>query len=171
MYKDRYHRYYKKRFPDVEVTIEKIFQDGVRRIDMEKEIEAYSLGALLFDMGKIRDIKYHDSADPFNEETIKKHVLNGFNMIVKAKQYPFDVMAMAVFHHEYYGGKGSYNFTKPLLSKFSGKKFTEDNIKYFITYDKDQFINGTALSYFPCKMIEMLDVFDALTGKKSISHC
>jgi hypothetical protein len=167
-YKDRYHRYYKKRFPDDEVTIEKIFRDGIRRIDKEKEMRGYILGSLLFDIGKIRDIKYHDGTDPYNEDMVKKHALLGFNMIVKAKQYPFDVMAMSVFHHEYYGGKGSYNFTKPLLTKFSGKKAAEENIKYFISYDKDDFINGIALAYFPCKVIEIIDIFDALTGKKNI---
>ena len=30
-YKERYHRYYKKKFPDVEVTIERIFKNGIRR--------------------------------------------------------------------------------------------------------------------------------------------
>jgi hypothetical protein len=167
-YKDRYHRYYKKRFPDDEVTIEKIFRNGIRRIDKEKEMRAYVLGSLLFDIGKIRDIKYHDGTDPYNEDMVKKHALLGFNMIVKAKQYPFDVMAMSVFHHEYYGGKGSYNFTKPLLTKFSGKKPDEENIKYFISFDKDDFVNGIALAYFPCKVIEIIDVFDALTGKKNM---
>ncbi|MBN2402908.1 MAG: hypothetical protein JXN64_10970 [Spirochaetes bacterium] len=168
LYKDKYHRYYKKRFPDAEVTIEKIFQNGIRRIEKDEEMRAYALGALLFDIGKIRDIKYHDGADPYNEEIVKKHALNGFNMIVKAKQYPFEVTAMAVFHHEYYGGKGSYNFTRPLLSKLSGKKTAEENIKFFITYDKDEFINGVSLSYFPCKIIEIVDVFDALYSKKSL---
>jgi hypothetical protein len=167
-FKDKYHRYYKKRFPDTEVTIEKIFQNGIRRIDKEKEMQAYVLGALLFDIGKIRDIKYHDGADSYNEDMVKRHSLYGFNMIAKAKQYPFEVMAMSVFHHEYYGGKGSYNFTKPLLTKFSGKKTDEENLKYFISYDKDDFINGVSLSFFPCKVIEIIDIFDALNGKKNM---
>jgi HD-GYP domain-containing protein (c-di-GMP phosphodiesterase class II) len=167
-YKEKYQRYYKKQFPEIEVTIEKIFQDGVRRIEKEKELPAYALGALMFDIGKIRDIKYHDGADPYNEEAVKKHSLNGFNMIVKAKQYSFEVMAMVVFHHEYYNGKGSYKFTKPLLSKFTGKKTAEENIKYFITYDKDEFLNSISLSYFPCKVMEIVDVYTALSGKKNI---
>jgi hypothetical protein len=167
-FKEKYHRYYKKRLPDTDITIEKIFKNGIRRIDKEKEMQAYVLGSLLFDIGKIRDIKYHDGADPYNDEMVKRHSLYGFNMIAKAKQYPFEVMAMSVFHHEYYGGKGSYNFTKPLLTKFSGKKAGEENIKYFISYDKDDFINGVSLSFFPCKLMEIIDIFDALTGKKNM---
>ncbi len=168
-YKDKYYRFYKKHFPEAEVTIEKIFQNGIRRIEKEKEMPVYALGALLFDIGKIRDIKYHDGTDPYSEEMVKRHTLNGFNMLMKTKQYSFEVVAMSVFHHEYYSGKGSYNFTKPLLSKFSGKKTVEENIKYFITYDKDEFLTGVALSYFPCKVIEIVDIFNALTGKKNFS--
>jgi len=167
-YKDRYHRNYRKRFPDMEVTIEKIFKNGIRRIDKEKELQDYVLGALLFDMGKLSDIKYHDSTEEYDQEIVKKHVLNSFNIVTKAKQYPFSVLAMSVFHHEYYGGKGSYNFTRPLLSRFSGKKITEDSIKYFISYDKEDFVNGISLSYFPCKIIEIIDIYDALVCKKSI---
>jgi hypothetical protein len=169
VFKDKYNRYYKKRFPDAELTIEKIFKNGIRRIDKEKEMRAYAFGALLFDIGKIRDIKYHDGSDPYDEDLVKRHSFFGFNIIAKAKQYPFDVMAMSVFHHEYYDGNGSYNFTKPILTKLPGNKTAEKNKKYLISYDKDDFINGFSLSFFPCKVIEILDVFDALTGKKNMS--
>ncbi|MFH0974240.1 MAG: hypothetical protein V1874_00485 [Spirochaetota bacterium] len=166
-FKDKYHRHYKKRLPTEEVSIERIFKDGIRRIDKEKEIQNYILGALLFDIGKLRYIGYHDGSDPYDEDTVKKHALHGYNMLIKARQYPFEVFAMAVFHHEYYGGKGSYGFTKPLLSKFTGKKFTEEDFKYFISYNKDDFIHGISLAYFPCKVLEIIDIFDALTGKKN----
>ncbi len=167
-FKEKYHRYYKKRFPDMDVTIERIFKDGIRRIDKDKEMQAYVLGALLFDIGKIHDIDYHDGGEPYNEEMVKRHSLFGFNMITKAKQYPFEVTAMSVFHHEYFGGKGSYNFTKPLLAKFSGKKADEEDLKYFISFGKDDFINGISLSFFPCKVIEIVDIFDALACKKNM---
>lgn len=166
-YKDRYNRYYKKKFPGTEVTIERIFKDGVRRIDNEKEFHDYALGALLYDIGKISNISYHDGTAPYDEETVKRHALHGYNMLIKAKQYPFEATAMSVFHHEYYEGKGSYNFTKPLVSKLSGKKTAEENIKYFICYDKNDFLNGISLAYFPCKIIEIIDVFDALVAKKN----
>lgn len=166
-YKERYHRHYKKKFPDMEVTIERIFKNGIRRVESEKEFQSYALGALLYDIGKVSNISYHDGTAPYDEDTMKKHALHGYNMLIKAKQYPFEALAMSVFHHEYYGGKGSYNFTKPLVSKFSGKKTEEESIKYFICYDKDDFLNGISLAYFPCKIIEIIDVFNALVSKKN----
>ncbi len=168
MFRDRYHRYYRKKFPDISVTIETIFKDGIRRINKEKELMNYAIGALLFDIGKIRYINYHDGSEPYNHEIVKKHALHGYNMIIKARKYPFEALAMSVFHHEYYGGKGSYNFTKPILLKISGKKYSEDMCRYFISYDKNDFIHGISLAYFPCKVIEILDVYDSLVGKKSI---
>jgi hypothetical protein len=168
VFRDRYLRYYKKKFPDMNISVERIFKDGIRRIDKDKELQNYMLGAILFDIGKLCNIKYHDSLDPYNEEIVKKHALNGYNMIVSAHRYPFPVLAMAAFHHEYYGAKGSYNFTKPLLSRFSGKHLNEENIKYFISYEKEDFIHGESLAFFPCKVLEIIDVFDAMIYKKNI---
>ncbi len=168
-FKDRYHRYYRKLFPDSSVSIEVIFKDGIRRIDKEKELQDYAVGALLYDIGKIPCIEYHDGHSKYDVEMVKKHVLNGYNMVVNAKKYPFDVLAMTAFHHEYYGGKGSYKFSVPLLTRMSNKKIVMDNIKYFITFDKDEFQKGECLSYFPCKVLEIIDVFDALIDKKKNS--
>jgi len=49
-FKDRHLRYYRKRFPDQTLSVEKIVKDGLRRIDMENEILVYSLAALLYDI-------------------------------------------------------------------------------------------------------------------------
>jgi len=167
-FKDKYLRYYKRRLPDEPISIERVFQDGIRRIDREKEIHDYALGALLYDIGKVTNIAYHDNPINYDENLTKKHSLYGYNMIIKGKKFPFDVLAMAAFHHEYYGGKGSYAFTNPILSKLTGRQRTEENMKFFITYNEQEFKNGTALAFFPCKMLEIVDVYDALVYKKNI---
>jgi HD-GYP domain-containing protein (c-di-GMP phosphodiesterase class II) len=142
---------------------------GLRRIDIEKELPVYSVGALLYDIGKIPFAKYHDSNDGYDANIVKMHVLVGYNMILKTKKYQFVIAAMAAFHHEYYGGKGSYEFTNPILSKYNQKKRTDEKAQYFITYDEKEFRDGLALSLFPCKIIEIIDVYNALIYKKN-SH-
>lgn len=168
-YKDKYLRYYKKRLHVDMMTLEKIIKGGLRKIDPEKELVLYSMGALLYDIGKLPIITYHDGSDPYDESIVKMHVLIGYNMILKMKKYPFPVLAMAAFHHEYYGEKSGYNFTNPVLSKLTQKKRTEDNASCFITYDEKEFRDGTALAYLPCKLIEIIDVYNALVNRRNQS--
>jgi hypothetical protein len=168
-FKDKHLRYYKKIMPDQNLTIERIVKDGLRRIDIEKELISYSLGALLYDIGKLPFIAYHDSNDDYNENLVKMHVLTGFNMIQSTRKYEFPVAIMAALHHEYYGGTGSYQFTNPVLSKLSSKKRNDGNARFFITFDEEEFKNGFAMAFFPCKIIEIIDVFNALVNKKANS--
>lgn len=169
-FKQKYLRYYKKKFPDEEnLNVERVFKGGMRRIDLKTELKAYAIGALLYDIGKILEIKYHDSSDNYNESLIKKHVLYGFNMIIKAKGYPFVVAAMAAFHHEYYSSSGSYKFVNPIISKVTTKKRSDDNALYFMTYNENEFKEGIAIAFFPCKILEIIDVYDALTTKRKKS--
>lgn len=166
-FKDKYLRYYKKKFPlEANMAVETVFKDGMRRIDIESELESYAVGALLYDIGKIVEIDYHDGEDEYKDNIVKKHVLHGFNMIIKAKSYSFDIAAMVAFHHEYYSSNGSYNFSNPIISKFTTKKRTDDIAKYFMTKNINEFNDGIALAFFPCKILEIIDVYDALTSKR-----
>ncbi|HNX60971.1 MAG TPA: hypothetical protein PKK43_17855, partial [Spirochaetota bacterium] len=164
---ERHLRFYKKRLPDMSLSIERIVKGGLRRIDAEKEIPQYAVGSLLYDIGKLPFIVYHDGTDDYDENIVKMHVLVGYNMIQSTRKYSFPVYAMAAFHHEYYGGKGSYNFTNPIVYKITKKKRMDEAAGYFISYDQKEFCDGTALAYFPCKMIEIVDVFNALVYKKA----
>lgn len=166
-FKDKYLRYYKRKMPSVEnLTVEIVFKDGLRRIDVDKELKVYAVGALLYDIGKLMEINYHDGSDPYNEGLVKKHVLNGFNMIIKARGYPFTVAAMAAFHHEYYYGQGGYKFTNPIISKLTQKKRSDDNAKFFITFNENEFREGIAIAFFPCKILEIIDIYDALITRR-----
>ncbi len=169
-FKDKYSRYYKKRLHDDMTSIERIIKGGLKKIEVDKDLPLYAIGALLYDIGKIPFIGYHDGDDEYDESVVKMHVLLGYNMILKTKKYPFTVAAMAAFHHEYYGGKGSYNFTNPIISKLNQKKRTDDKVQYFITYDEKEFKDGVALAFFPCKIIEIIDIYNALTHSKRHSH-
>jgi hypothetical protein len=169
-FKDKYGRYYKRKMEGADVSVERIISGGLRSIDEENELPFYAIGSLLYDLGKIPFIDYHDGDQDYNDQLTKIHVLVGYNMIRKVNKYPFIVSAMAAFHHEYYGGRGSYNFTKPIVSKLTGSKWDETMAHYFITYNESEFSSGGALSFFPCKVMELIDVYIALSGKKKKSH-
>ncbi len=169
-FKEKLLRHYHRRLPDLNITIETVIKGGLRRINVEKDLLQYAIGALLYDIGKVPFISYHDGEEAYDHELVKVHVLTGYNMILKTQKYSFPVVAMAAFHHEYYGGKGSYNFAAPIMGKLTGKKLDYSNVRYFLTYDEKEFKNGDALSFFPCKVIEIIDVFLALTGRKKMSY-
>jgi|GEM_PF-544404 len=169
-FKEKLVRHYHRRLPDLNITIETVIKGGFRRINVEKDLLQYAIGALLYDIGKVPFISYHDGEEAYDHEMVKVHVLTGYNMILKTQKYSFPVVAMAAFHHEYYGGKGSYNFAAPIMGKLTGKKLDYSNVRYFLTYDEKEFKNGDALSFFPCKVIEIIDVFLALTGRKKMSY-
>ncbi len=169
-FKTKYLRYYKRRLPDLNVRLETVIKGGMRRIETQRELLLYSIGSLLYDIGKIPNVDYHDGDKVFDENMLKLHTLLGYNMLLRTKKYPFEVIAMAAFHHEYYGGRGSYNFTNPVLSKLLKRKRTDANVFNFITYEARDFIEGYALAYFPCKMIEIIDIYNALVGKREMSH-
>jgi hypothetical protein len=170
VFKEKYSRYYSKRLDIANISLETVFKDGVRRIDETGELVDYSMGALLYDMGKLPDLKYHDSIDTnFDEKVVRKHVLSGYNMIMNTKAYPFVVPAMAAFHHELYGERGGYNFTGAIISKLYKTKIDDTKMQYYITYNEKDFINGIALAYLPVKILEVIDIFDALKNKKKRS--
>jgi hypothetical protein len=165
-FKDKHHRYYKKLLPDQALSLERIVKNGFRRIDIETELPMLGVGALLYDVGKLPFTVYHDGVDAYDENLVKMHVLAGYNMIQTTKKYPFPVSAMSAFHHEYYGGKGSYNFTNPIISKLTQKKRADVQATYFISYDEKDYKDGISIAYFPCKVIEIIDVYNALVHKK-----
>jgi len=169
-FKDKYSRYYRKRLNEDMTSIERIIKGGLKKIDVAKELPVYAVGALLYDIGKVPFIGYHDSNESYNENMVKMHVLVGYNMILKTKKYQFEIAAMAALHHEYYGGKGSYNFTNPIISKLNKKKRSDGNAQYFITYDEKEFRDGVALAFFPCKVIEIIDIYNALIHHKKNLH-
>ncbi|HNX60166.1 MAG TPA: hypothetical protein PKK43_13785, partial [Spirochaetota bacterium] len=68
---ERHLRFYKKRFPDMNLSVERIIKGGLRRIDSEKEIPQYAVGSLLYDIGKLPFIVYHDGTDDYDENIVK----------------------------------------------------------------------------------------------------
>lgn len=158
---------YEKLMPNInfhDIKLEKVFLGGMRAIpDIEKN--AIGVGFLLHDLGKQVDIEYFEGSEGYIRERIEAHAVNGFNEILKRTVYPPIVSAVAGFHHEYYGDKSGYG----AFRDFINRKFPNKNdFEHCIAYSLHEVYDGQALGFFPAKILEIVDVYDALTdpGRK-----
>lgn len=146
------------------ITLERVFKGGMTSIS-ELETNAIGVGFLLHDLGKQVDLEYFEGSEGYIKERIQAHVTNGFNELLKRTVYPPVVSAIAGFHHEYYGDKSGYG----PLRDFISRKFPNGvQSEYCISYSLKDVYNGEAMCFFPAKMLELVDVYDALTdpGRK-----
>lgn len=163
----KYRDKYEKLLPHLNfhiIKLEKVFKGGMATIP-ELETNAIGVGFLLHDIGKQVDLEYFEGAEGYVKERIQAHVTNGFNELLKRTVYPPVVSAIAGFHHEYYGHSSGYGPLRDFISKKFPKGIQPD---YCLSYSLHEVYKGEALCFFPAKMLEIVDVYDALTdpGRK-----
>ena len=165
---EKYRKYYEKLLPQEKnfhlITLERVFKGGMTSIS-ELETNAIGVGFLLHDIGKQVDLDYFEGSMGYVKERIQAHVSNGFNELLKRTVYPPVVSAVAGFHHEYYNDESGYGPLREFISKKFPNGITSN---YCISYSLKDVYNGEALCFFPAKMLELVDVYDALTdpGRK-----
>lgn len=139
-------------------TVEGCIDRGIEAIQ-DRELNLYSVGALLHDIGKVKDLDYFEGDNGRDYERIKKHLFNSYALVTQTSEYPLEVILTVALHHEYYGlGYGPYeNLCRSKLENFPGFK-----IHRIMTYDAESLYKCEALAYFPAKMLEIIDVYDAL---------
>lgn len=162
-FKTGFLRYYQRltlaRHPE---SLEDVFMGGMREISTDKLLQA-GIGALLHDIGKIDNIDYFESSNKYDRKIIVRHAPVSYNMIVKTREFDTDVSILAALHHEYYNDPSGYGISRIL--------FPEDNRKFRVpqhclAYDLADVKNGLCMAYVPVKMLEIVDVFDALIDNK-----
>ena len=140
------------------VTVEDCIDKGIKIIE-EREMNLYSVGALLHDIGKVKDLDYFEGANGRDYERIKKHLFNSYALVSQTSEYPLEVILTVALHHEYYGlGYGPYDH----LYKLKLAKDPHFQIQRIMTYDAKAIDECEAFAYFPAKMLEIIDVYDAL---------
>lgn len=165
-YKNKYKKFYEQvetvfnkenvhnRLDVVEDCIDK----GIRIIE-EREMNLYSVGALLHDIGKVKDLDYFEGEGGRDYKRIKKHLFNSYTLVSQTSEYPLEVILTVALHHEYYGfGYGPYDH----LYKLKLEKHPNFQIQRIMTYDAKAVDECDAFAYFPAKMLEIIDVYDAL---------
>jgi len=143
-------------------TLEDVFKGGMRGFTSEEMLQ-FGLGALLHDIGKVDNIDYFEGAEKFDRKIIMKHAPISYNMIVKSREFEPEVALLSALHHEYYNHSTGYGISKILFPE-KNRRFRSPS--YALSYDIADVKKGAALAYVPAKMLEIVDVFDALTDKK-----
>lgn len=158
-YKNKYIDKYKKIISHFENDIpidnlERVFKFGIRKFSTT-EIINFSIGALYHDIGLL---KIFDSVpmnnflkDTDNNQDL--HALKGYNFIKKTLNFQDDVSLLVGLHHDYYG----YSKNN-LIKQFLNNKYP-DNI---LSFEAEDFIKGEVYAYVPSKILEIIDIFDAL---------
>lgn len=158
-YKDLYQNILDKYNGDKEINrLEDAIESGLGSLS-EAEMLNLPVAALLHDIGKIKDIDYFESANARDYERIQRHLFNGFYLITKMIDIPNDMAYTIGFHHEYYGlGYG------PFQAMYEKRKSVEPRyrVPYVLSYNVESVLSCKALGYFPAKIIEVIDVYDAL---------
>ncbi len=158
-YKDLYQNILDKYNGAKEINmLEDAIESGLGSLS-EAEMLNLPVAALLHDIGKIKDIDYFESANARDYERIQRHLFNGFYLITKMIDIPNDMAYTIGFHHEYYGlGYG------PFTAMYEKRKSVEPRyrVPYVLSYNVDSVLSCKALGYFPAKIIEVIDVYDAL---------
>jgi hypothetical protein len=161
-YRTKYYKYYAKLLPEnPPESLEDVFNGGMREIPIDKLLQ-FSIGALLHDIGKIDNIDYFEGEGRYDRKIIMKHAPISYNMIVKTREFDSEVALLAALHHEYYNDSAGYGISKILFPENTRKYKTP---QHCLTYDISEIKNGRALAYVPIKLLEIVDVFDALTDK------
>ncbi len=89
-------------------------------------------------------------------------------MLVKSKLFSWGVVSASLLHHDYYGSNIGFKQNKTFTSKFVDKRESSRSMEYtksFITYNILDVAYNNAFTYFPNKVLEIIDIFDSLQGK------
>ena len=139
-------------------TLEDCIDNGMCFVE-EKEMNLYSIGALLHDIGKVKDLDYFEGESGRDYERIKKHLFNSYTLVSQTSEYSLEVILTVALHHEYYGlGYGPYE----RLYKLKLEKVPSFQIPRIMSYEAKVIDDCDAFAYFPAKMLEIIDVYDAL---------
>jgi HD-GYP domain-containing protein (c-di-GMP phosphodiesterase class II) len=160
----KYRQYYQNLLPHIstdDIVLERVFQKGMIPIPPDLFVK-WAVGFLIHDIGKAAAIEYHEGESSYDRYIVMEHVKLGYNSIMKKTNYPKEAALITGYHHEYYGNPEGYGYFRESLNNF---RKTNQHAKqdYCMTFDLDSMMDYKALSYFPAKVLEVVDVYDSIT--------
>ena len=163
-FNEKYLSFYQSLLPHVhpeDITLEKVFLGGMRAIPAITFYD-WATGFLLHDIGKAAAVEYHEGELSYNHDIVMEHVKVGYTAIMNKTNYAEDTGLITGYHHEYYGDPSGYGFFRIGLEQYK-KQNPHARQDFCIAYDVKPMKEYAALGYFPAKLLEIIDVFDALT--------
>jgi len=168
-FKKRYHSYYKRLLPQLhpeDVVLERVFHSGMQAISTQ-QIHNFATGFLLHDIGKTKDIDYHEGNEGYNRDKVVDHVRQGYLAVVNKTAYPVESGLITGYHHEYYGHPSGYGFFRAHYSKHL-EQHPRQHYNYLISFSVKPVLTFQTIAFFPAKLLEIIDVFDALTDPNRV---
>ena len=169
---DKTHKaFYQSLMPDVHpdyINLEKIFLGGMRAI-AENDFHSWSTGFLIHDIGKAAAVEYHEGDEAYNRDIVIEHVKVGYTSVMNKTNYPREAGLITGYHHEYYGDPSGYGYFRSYLDEYK-KANPQAKQGYCVTYELAPMLDFEALSYFPAKVLEIIDVFDSVTDPNRKYH-
>jgi hypothetical protein len=156
-----YRNFYQTLMPHITPTLEQVFLGGMRAIP-ETDFFNWAVGGLVHDSGKAAAVEYHEGEAAYNRDIVVEHVKIGYTSIMNKTNYPREAGLITGYHHEYYGDPGGYGYFRDYLEQY--KKLRPNARQDFcIAFDLEPMLDYEALSYFPAKVLEIIDVYDSVT--------
>jgi len=168
-FRKRYHPYYKRLLPQLhpdDVVLERVFHSGMQAIS-NQQIHNFATGFLLHDIGKTKDIDYHEGNEGYDRDKVVDHVRQGYLAVVNKTAYPIESGLITGYHHEYYGHPSGYGFFRAQYSKHL-KQHPRQHYNYLIGFSVKPVLTFQTMAFFPAKLLEIIDVFDALTDPNRV---
>ncbi|MBI9099550.1 MAG: HD domain-containing protein [Spirochaetaceae bacterium] len=172
-FNESFRHWYSSLLPHIpleDLTLENVFKGGMRAIP-EKDLNVYSAGFLLHDIGKQRYIDYYEGDEDYDSRKVEAHAKTGHRMLLQKRVYSEEIAAIAGYHHEYYGHESGYGYYRELCSlvNLDKKYLRQDSC---ISYNLKDLHRFSTLSFLPAKFLEIVDVYDAITdpGRSYKSH-
>ncbi|HPJ34885.1 MAG TPA: hypothetical protein PK358_08640 [Spirochaetota bacterium] len=166
-FREKFKKYYEKLFDEPQtVNLEIVFKGGIGPVSDKTTFLEYAMGGFFHDIGKLPEIEYHDSDEGFVPVKARRHVFDSYNMLLKAARFSTGTIAIGLLHHDYYNAPYGYRQRETLRKKFERRKIERtDTIitKYCMSQDILDVVYGNSLAYFPSKVLEILDIYDAMT--------
>jgi HD-GYP domain-containing protein (c-di-GMP phosphodiesterase class II) len=162
----RYKKRYRQLLPHVHddhLSLERVFMGGMRALSPD-ELHNITLGFLLHDVGKVDDIEYHEGEAGYDRDTVERHVKRGYQAVMNKTTYPREAGLITGYHHEYYGDPSGYGYFRELLGRYR-RENPDAAAEYCIAYALEPIVDYQALAFFGAKVLEIVDVYDALTDK------
>lgn len=164
-FEKRYKPFYRKLLPHLDsedrLTLEQVFYGGMQAV-APKDLHNFTSGFLIHDIGKAGDIEYHEGEEGYDRDTVVEHVKMGYKAVMNKTNYPREAGLITGYHHEYYGDPDGYGYFRAFLARYK-KENPRARQDYCITYRMEPILDYQALAYFPAKLLEIVDIFDALT--------
>jgi len=154
-------------FDPSQLSLERVFHGGLREIPPNL-IYNWSAGLLLHDVGKKTNIEYLEGEAAYDHKAAIDHVRFGMSSIVNKTNYCREVAFITGYHHDYYGNNGSYHIYTSYINNFK-KKFPGKTLDFCIGFELENLVKCEVLSYFPAKVLEIIDTYDSLTDTSRVS--